>query len=112
MKPTDALFQDMTDDELRSLPKGWIAVYLGRPTRKTIDGVKIAMRLRVAGLLLLALYLYGSSGIFGTPLVLIFALACYEFAYYNLRKEKAELDYHLAQAEYTAEVNALHAGGA
>jgi len=38
---------------------------------------------------------------------LLFIIAAYEFAYYNLRKEKSEHDYFLAQELYSKNVDEL-----
>ena len=56
MKFTDVMFDDLTEDQLRSLPREWIAHYLGRPTRDKIDRAKHAMWFRST--LIAALFVY------------------------------------------------------
>lgn len=106
MKFTDVMFDDLTGDELRSLPKEWFSLYFSRPTRAQIDGAKHAMWFRSALIAALFLYIFLTKG---SELLafLGFCLVGYEIAYYTLWKAKVESDYLDRMKIYIAEAKLL-----
>jgi hypothetical protein len=111
MKATDVLLKDLTDEQLRSLPPEWIAVYLGRPRDET-DAVTQASRLRFGVIGALVLYAIATHSISSISTLLLFGMVMYELAYSSMRKEKALFDWAAAQERYLAEVRALPDAGA
>lgn len=63
------------------------------------------MYLRVALIVIVAIYLFYSHRDIGEARLLPWVIAAYEFAYYTLRKEKNELDHLLAKERYTRRVD-------
>ena len=106
MKFTDVMFDELKGDQLRSLPREWIAHYLGRPTRDQIDSAKYAMWFRSALIAALFLYIFLTKG---SELLafLGFCLVGYEIAYYTLWKAKVESDYLDRMKIYIAEAKLL-----
>lgn len=106
MKFTDVMFDDLKGDQLRSLPREWIAHYLGRPTRDKIDRAKHAMWFRST--LIAALFVYIALNR-GSELLVFLGLCLigYEIAYYTLWKAKLEDDYTTRMSIYMAEAKLL-----
>jgi hypothetical protein len=85
------LYGPYTDKTFRKLPQEAVVIWLARPNRKQIQDGKAFMYLRVGLIILGAIYLtYLHRD--DEARALLFIIAAYEFAYYNLRKEKSEHD--------------------
>ena len=101
MSATDKLFRDdLSEAEMKSLSQEELALWIIRPKDHEISGAKKAMIARVSLLIALTLYYYWIFGTQGGLNPLLVLLFCYEFAYYNLRKEKAKSDYAQANSRY------------
>ena len=111
MKAEDFLLRDLSDEELRQLPKDWIAVYLSRP-RDTRKNDRDVMYLRVTLLGLLILFVIVNKLGYGIVPLLLFTLGCYEVAYYTLRREKSLNDWAAAHRKYVKRVRKLSGSGA
>ena len=107
MKASDVLLKELTDEELQSLPKEWIAVYIGRPRESDLSRPSETSRLRYAGILFLAFLVHLESGLNATSIALLSIIAMYEYAYSSQTKERALHTFVDARAEYEREVRAL-----
>lgn len=102
------MFKDVKDfspDELKNLPKEHFIAWLNRPNTKDINLARNGMYFR--SFLLACAVLNNIFGSWGNVFILIFALACYEFAYYQLIKEKCEREYNEKMSEYLKKAEKL-----
>src|SRR5690348_10812568 len=105
-KFSDIMFSDLTAEELAALPSSYRVAWFMRPNREEIASVRRWMYVRSSLIALLWLYLHSRSGSSeASPLILL--LVAYEFAYYILRKEKAEKDYSSAMERYSEQAKEL-----
>jgi hypothetical protein len=98
-KFAEVMFDDLTAEQLKELPPGAAALWIMRPTREKIEN-KSGMYLRTA--LIIGAVIFFHSWLHEFTFLLGAWLLSYEFAYFNLRREKAEQDYGLAREEYVA----------
>ena len=108
MNPGDLLLAEhITEDEYKTLSPQAQVVWMSRPSREHVVRSVYFMRLRVAMIVAVSLYFACFHKDIGEGNILLFVLACYEFAYHNVRKQKSELDYLLARETYVAKVEAV-----
>jgi hypothetical protein len=106
MKASDYLHRDLSSEELRSLPREWIELYMQRPVNRE-QSDKRAMQLRAALLVAATLYAFFTKSGFGIVPVLLIALYFYEIGYYGLRKELSLFRWAQDHEEYLAAVAKL-----
>ncbi|WNH48517.1 hypothetical protein PDM28_17940 [Stenotrophomonas aracearum] len=106
MKFSDVRFDELSNDQLRELPKEWIVHHMGRPTRSKIISAKRATRFRSALIAALCIYTFATQGSHLLA-ALELCLIGYEIAYYTLWKAKLEGDYIDHLRAYTEEANNL-----
>ncbi|MFC3552517.1 hypothetical protein ACFOLC_16070 [Lysobacter cavernae] len=111
MKAIDVLLKDLTDEQIRSLPKEWIAAYVGRP-RNEVPTIDSASKLRLIALGIIALYSVATYTTSAPNFFFLILLLMYELQYVSLRKDKALIDFSYAKERYLAEVRALPYSGA
>ncbi|WP_457325851.1 hypothetical protein [Roseateles sp. P5_E11] len=111
MTPTELrqllLYGESTDENFKRLPPEAGGIWCSRPTREQVERGRYFMYLRVALLAAATIYLFYFHRGIGEARVLPWIIACYEFAYYTLRKEKDEQDHLLARERYTSRVDEL-----
>jgi len=98
-KFADVMFDDLTTEQLKELSPDAVALWITRPTREKIDnksGMYFRTALIIGAVIYLHLWLHEYTFLLGAWLL------SYEFAYFNIRREKAEKDYSLAREEYIA----------
>jgi len=93
-----------TEEIYNKLPPGAGGIWFSRPSRERIDGGRSSMHFRAALIAIAAIYLLYFYRDPGEASFMVF-IAMYEFAYYNVRKEKDELDYSLERERYTRRVD-------
>jgi hypothetical protein len=105
MTPEDLLLSEsITEDEYKTLSPNERGVWWSRPNRKHAVRALHFMRIRVASIVSAGLYVAYFHRDIGEANILLLVIACYEFAYYKVRKEKTELDYQLARECYVGRV--------
>ncbi len=104
----DKLFRDdLSEAEIKSLSREERIVWILRPTRSIVAGAKSWMLVRVTLLIAATLYYSYAHAMAEGQSPLLFLLACYEFAYYQLRKEKAVSEDAQARENYCERVKEL-----
>jgi hypothetical protein len=106
MKFADVRFDELSNDQLRELPKEWVVHRMGRPTRSRIINARRAMRFRSGLIAALCIYTFSTQGPYLLA-VLGFCLIGYEIAYYTLRQANLEGSYVDQVRVYTEEANKL-----
>lgn len=108
MNAEDKLFRaDLSEAEIKGLSKEELALWVIRPTRSIVVEAKTWMKVRVALLIAATLYYAYTYRMSAEQSPLLLFLFCYEFAYYNLRKEKAVLEDAQAREVYHDRVKEL-----
>jgi len=108
MNADDKLFrEDLSETEIKSLSKEELALWVIRPTRSVAAEAKTWMKVRVALLITATVWYAYAYRMSGEQSPLLLFLFCYEFAYYNLRKEKAVLEDAQAREVYRERVKEL-----
>ena|SRR3990172_7017476 len=93
MDTAEKLFRDdLSPAEIKSLTREELVLWTTRP-RDDAMSVRKWMLVRVALLIAATLYYAYVYRMAAEQSPLLLFLFCYEFAYYNLRQEKAERDY-------------------
>lgn len=104
----DKLFRDdLTEAEIKGLSGEELALWVIGPHRSVAAEAKTWMKVRVALLIAATLYYAYAYRMNGEQSPLLLFLFCYEFAYYNLRKEKAVLEDAQAREIYRKRVKEL-----
>lgn len=108
MNADDKLFRDdLSETEVKSLSREELTLWLIRPTRSVAAEVKMWMKVRVALLIAATLWYAYAYRMSQEQSPLLLFLFCYEFAYYNLRREKAVLEDAQAREVYRERVKEL-----
>jgi phage gp36-like protein len=108
MNGEDKLFRgDLSDAEIKSLSREELALWVMRPTQSVVAEARAWMKVRVALLIMATIYYAYAYRMSAEQSPILFFLFCYEFAYYNLRKEKAILEDVQARVRYHERVQEL-----
>ena len=104
----DKLFRDdLSEAEIKGLNREELALWVIRPNRSLAAEAKTWMKVRIALLIAATIYYAYVYHMNGEQSPLLFFLFCYEFAYYNLRKDKAVLEDTQTREVYRERVKEL-----
>ena len=98
------LYGTSTEENHKKLPADAFVIWLGRPTRASIDSGRVTMYIRATLIAAMTIYLYYFHRDIGEASMLPPVIATYEAAYYMVRKEKNELEYSIARKDYVRQV--------
>ncbi len=108
MEAEDRLFRnDLSETEIKTLNREELTLWVIRPTRSAAVEAKTWMRVRVALLIAATLYYAYAYRMSAEQSPLLLFLLCYEFAYYNLRRERAVFEDAQARDKYYERVKGL-----
>lgn len=99
------LYGPRTDETQKKLPDSAGELWLNYPERENVERAKLGSYVRWV-LIVLGIGYYAAFDRYNDLAgPLLFVVACYEFAYSNLRKEKNQIDYLLAIDRYEIRVD-------